>query len=164
MQLLSNFDIYSDFYSDPQLKTIFKEEYELPVSSKVMWALMLYSHPESKYYSLDRISRLQLIESDYLAHPLLIDEHASTIKKIEQFLLTKPQRLLKSWEEDLEERDQFMKSLPYNHENFDIKEKLMTNRLKMWEQYLAILKKVNEESDSQAFGDTELSLIEKGVL
>lgn len=164
MHLINNFDIYSDFYSDPQLKAIFNEEYTLKVSSSIMWALILYAHPKSKYFSQEDKTRKELIEKDFLKKPLNWDKYSTTLEKIDSFLLSKPQRLLKSWEQDLEERDIFMKSLPYNAENLEIKEKLMTNRLKLWDQYYAILKKFSEEEDIQTRGDTELSLSDKRVI
>lgn len=94
MQLLSTFDIYSDFYSDPQIKSIFNEEYDQKISSSTMWALCLYYHPKSKYYPLDHKSKLLLIEKDYLKSPLLLDQYSPTIEKIKLFLLSKPERAL----------------------------------------------------------------------
>lgn len=92
MQLLSNFDIFSDFWSDPQLKAIFKDEYEAKVSSKEMWAVMLYTHPESKYASLDAESKAKLISADYI--PFDPSLFLPTIEKTKLFLLTKAQRSL----------------------------------------------------------------------
>jgi len=96
MPLLSNFDPYSDFYSDPQLRLIFKDEYEADVPSTTMWALMLYAHPESKYYSLDNDTKIELIAQDYLNTSFSPDEHIHILEKIDKFLLSKPQRLLKT--------------------------------------------------------------------
>lgn len=70
MTLVNNFDIFSDFYSDPQLKLVFNQELKDGVSSQTMWALMLYVHPDSKYASQDDTTRKSLIEKDYLKVPL----------------------------------------------------------------------------------------------
>lgn len=161
--LLNNWDLDSDFYNDSQIKLIFKEELA-SIPSSIMWALMLYHHPDSKYYQLEPHSKLALIEKDYLKASLDLSLYSETIAKIELFTMSKTKRLLKNWEDDLEERDAFMKSLPYNETNFEIKEKLLSNRLKLWEQYLVILKKVQEEEESQSFGDVELSLTERGLI
>ena len=40
----------------------------------------------------------------------------------------------------------------------------MASTSKMWDQYLAILKKVASEDDSKSQGDIELSLQERGVI
>lgn len=158
-----NFDVFSDFYSDPQLKAIFADEYE-SVSSTIMWALMLYSHPDSKYASQNDSTRKALIEKDYLKAPLLWDTYNETVNKIKSFLLTKPQRLLDGWEQKLEERDAFIHSLPYNEDTYEMLDKMMANTAKMWDQYFAILKKASSEVDSQSQGDLELSLSQKGII
>lgn len=163
MNLISNFDIHSDFYSDPQIRSIFNEEIENKVPSKVMWALMLFHHPDSKYYSQEAVSKKQLIEQDYLKEPLAWEEYESTVSKIERFLMSKAKRFLKTWEDDFEERDAFMKSLPYDLDHYKVKEELMTSRLKQWQNYLDILKKVKEEDETRTRGDIELSLMEKGI-
>lgn len=160
MQLLSTFDIYSDFYSDPQIKSIFNEEYST-VSSATMWALCLYYHPKSKYYSLDHKSKLLLIEKDYLKSPLLLDQYTSTIEKIKLFLLTKPERALLNWEQKLEERDTLISSIPYNAETFEMLDKLMTNNDKLWKSYITIRKQVDETEEGTSQGDIELSFLEK---
>lgn len=121
-------------------------------------------HPDSKYAGQDDATKKNLIEKDYLRESFKWDSYKETLERASQFLLTKTQRLLKSWEDDLEERDVFMKSMPYNAETFDLKEKLMTNRLKMWQNYWEILKKVSQEVESRTQGDSELSLSEKGLI
>lgn len=95
MDLIVNFDLYSDFYSDPQLRAIFEEEYLNKVPSSTMWALLLYHHPKSKYYAQEPETKLALIEKDYLKRPLILADYENTISKIERFLMTKPIRLLK---------------------------------------------------------------------
>ena len=164
MNLVNSFDIFENFYSDSQLKTIFNEEYANKVPSSHMWALVLYSHPESKYYSQLPHSRRLLIEQDYLKHTLKWDEYSETLSKMEDFLLTKPQRLLKGWESKLEERDQFIAALPYNAETYEMLDKMMSSTAKMWDQYFSILKKVSQETDSTSQGDIELSLSEQGLI
>lgn len=61
-----NIDPYSDFYSDPQIRILHKEEYVAKIPSKVMWALLLNVHPKSKFFDLDTNTRQSLIKKDYL--------------------------------------------------------------------------------------------------
>lgn len=159
--MVNNFDIYSDFYADPQMKLLFGK-YELP--SEVMWALMLYAHPDSQYDSMDSATKKVLIETDYLQRTLPWDDYAEVISKIYELSLTKTQRLLKNWETKLEERDAFIADIPYNAETFEMLDKMMGATSKMWDNYLAILKKASSEADSQTQGDVELSLSEKGII
>lgn len=159
--MISNFDIYSDFYADPQMKLLFGK-YELP--SNIMWALMLFAHPDSQYDSMDNSTKKTLIETDYLQHSISWDEYSEIISKIYDHSLTKTQRLLKNWETKLEERDAFIADIQYNAETFEMLDKMMGATSKMWDNYLAILKKASSEADSQIQGDVELSLSEKGII
>lgn len=157
-----SFELQSDFYStDPQFPTIFKEEYDSKVPSKHMWALMLYVHPDSKYFTLDTKSKQSLIKSDYLQDPSFdFSTLSSTIIKIENFLLTKPQRLLRSWEIKLEERDLFISNLPYDASTYDLLDKMMEKSHKMWKQYKEIYDDFLKGEESRTQGDVQESLIE----
>lgn len=159
--MISEFNVEKDFYSDPQMKLLFGK-YNVP--SKIMWALILYSHPDSKYATLDNLSRKMLIEQDYLKEELNLTEYKDIIDKIESLTLSKTERLLRNWETKLEERDAFIADIPYNAETFEMLDKMMGATSKMWDNYLAILKKASSEADSQTQGDIELSLSEKGII
>jgi len=162
MQLISNFDIYQDFYADPQITSLFQEEIESNISSQTMWALLLYLHPKSKYYPLDHRSKLTLIEKDYLKNQKLkLEDYPTTIAKIKELLLTKPERALVNWEQKLEERDALIASIPYNSETYDMLDKMMSNNDKLWKTYLATLKQVTQEEEGSSQGDIELSFLEK---
>jgi len=128
-----------------------------------MWAAMLYIHPDSKYYSLDDKSRINLIASDYYDE-FLPEKFRDTIEKTKLFLLSKAQRSLVNWEQKLEERDAFIANIPYSESTYELLDKMMASTSKMWDQYLAILKKVQSEDETHAQGDTELSLKERGVI
>lgn len=65
--LLDNFDPFSDFWeANPQLKILFRDEYEAHVPSQHMWALFLFAHPASKFFNETPAARKNLIEQDYL--------------------------------------------------------------------------------------------------
>ena len=157
-------DPFSDFWSDSQLRLIFKEEYEEDTASNIMWALILYNHPSSKYYTLDFQSRKDLIEKDYLKSPLDWESFKTTVDKIVKFLLSKPKQLLHGWELKLEERDAFMHSRPYDEDNYEMLDKMLAATSKMWDSYFSVQKKVTSEGESTTHGDTELSLSEKGII
>lgn len=160
--MISSFDIHSNFYdSDPQFKAVFKSEIEAKVPSSHMWAIMLYVHPDSKYFTLDTKSKESLIKKDYLDDPSFdFSSYQDTISKIETFLLTKPQRLLRSWELKLEERDAFISSVPYDASTFDLLDKMMEKSHKMWKQYKEIYDDFLKEEESRTQGDVQESLIE----
>jgi len=156
--------IDEDFYSDPQLSLFFQDEKAKKIPSKLMWALVLYSHPKSLYATLDPSSRVLLIEQDYLKSKLDVSKYQDILDKIGKISLTKSKRLLDSWEKKLEERDEFIRTLSYSQETYEILDKMMAATSKMWDNYQQVKKKAEEESDSRVLGDTELSLSDKGII
>lgn len=62
-----------------------------------MWALFLYSHPDSKFYLLDKESKEKVIINDYLKiKDFKFQDYTSTLQKIEKYTLTPIQRVLSS--------------------------------------------------------------------
>lgn len=157
-----SFDLQANFYdTDPQLPVIFREELERGVPSEHMWALMLYVHPDSQYFTLDTPSKQMFIKKDYLDDSSFdFTEYESTITKIENFLLTKPQRLLRSWEIKLEERDAFISNLPYDASTYDLLDKMLEKSYKMWKQFKEIYDAFLKEDEARTQGDVQESLIE----
>lgn len=157
-----SFDLHSNFYdTDPQFPLIFKEELAENVPSKHMWALLLYTHPDSQYFNLDTKSKENLIRTDFLEDSSFdFTTYEATIAKIENFLLTKPQRLLRSWELKLEEREDFLKNIPYDATTFDMIDKMLEKSYKMWKQYKEIYDAFLKEEESRTQGDVQESLIE----
>ena len=93
--LPNSFDIYSDFYSDPEIRLAFKEEYDLNIPSTTMWALVLYVHPRSKFSELDPATKEALIKKDYLEDPDFdFNSYLSTIDKIQSYLPTTADRFI----------------------------------------------------------------------
>ena len=68
-----SFNINEDFftqYSDLEITFAhIKKEYKKE-ASKVMWALILDFHPKSMYHNIELKERRQMLEIDYLGHPL----------------------------------------------------------------------------------------------
>lgn len=159
-----NFDIFEDFWADPQLRTIFRAEYESSTPSSHMWALMLFTHPNSKFYNLSPSTRKTLIEEDYLKSSLNWDAYSSTIKTINKFVLTPAERLLSSWDTKLSEREEFMSSIPYSSSTYEMLDKMMKDTYSMKKQYAEILKDFSKEKSSKTHGDIEESLSEQNLI
>jgi hypothetical protein len=164
MILLNNFDPFQDFFnSNPQLKILFKDYLKVPSSH--MWGLFLYSHPDSKFFNESPEDRKDLIFKDYLKKDKTFDwdKYEELLKKIEVSVLTKAQRALMRWEQTLHERDDFIASIPYTLETFEAKDKMMAITPKLWDQYEAVLDRLNKDQGS-TMGDIEESLSEKGII
>ena len=87
--MLKTLDLENDFWIDPEIRLLFKEEYTNKVSSEVMWALHLYIHPLSKFKDLDDKTRKILIKKDFLNdESFKFEDYTSTIEKIKHYVLT----------------------------------------------------------------------------
>lgn len=164
--MITDFDIFSDFYADPQIRTLFSSEYE-SIPSQYMWALLLYCHPKSKFYALDSANKAALIARDYLnVESFPFEEYEATIQKIlsSPLITTKPQRLLANWERKLEERDAFLASQPYNESTYDMLDKMMKETHKMWQNYKVIYDDFLKEEDIKTQGAIQESLSEQGLI
>jgi hypothetical protein len=164
MTLLTNFDPYQDFFSsNPQLKVLFSKHLSTPSSH--MWALFLFAHPDSKFFNESPEDRKSLIYKDYLKEDPTFDwdEYSPLIEVLNTYVLTKAQRALMRWEQALHERDDFMASIPYTVDTFELKDKMMAATPKLWDQYESILERLTKEQSS-THGDQEESLSEKQLI
>lgn len=165
--MLTDFDIFSDFYSDPQVKVLFSEEFSRPISSPIMWALLLYCHPKSKFYALDRKTKASIIATDFLNIPSFsFEEYEDVMRKMlsSPLITSKPQRMLANWERKLEERDEFMASQPYNESSYDMLDKMMKETHKMWQNYKITYDDFLKEEDIKTQGSIQESLSELALI
>lgn len=163
--LLNTFDIFSDFYSDPELKLLFKEEHDAQIPSSTMWALVLNVHPRSKFAELDTFTREQIIKKDYLNDlEFNFSEYKDTSDKILSYLPTTADRFLATWNKKLNEINSFLDSVTYNSETAEMLSKIMKEFHPMMKQYKEIVKEFQKEQELQTLGGVEESLLEKGLL
>ena len=159
-----NLEIESDFYKDPERALLFKEERKT-IPSRQMWALFLYSHPASKLFSLDSISRAQIIAQDYLSLPSFdFSPFAPTLEKIKRVSMTPAQRQLAAWARKFEQRESFMDSTLYTAQTYEMLDKMLKDTHAMLKQYKEIEKELSYEQQSSTHGDVEESLLEKGLI
>jgi hypothetical protein len=69
-------------------------------------------------------------------------------------------KLLKDWEDKLEERRTFIKSIPYTREDVDMLEKIGSQTAKLWVEFFRI-KKMAEDEQATVRGGEELSFLEE---
>lgn len=159
------FDIYSDFYSDPEIKLAFKEEYDASIPSTTMWALVLYVHPRSKFAELDPATKESLIKKDFLEDPeFKFENYLSTIDKIQNYLPTTADRFISTWNKKLNEINSFLNSVTYTAETSEMLTKVMKDFYPMMKQYKEIVKEFQKEQEMQTLGGVEESLSEKGLI
>lgn len=105
-----------------------------------------------------------MIEQDFLERDPSFswDDYTELLTLIEEKVLTKAERALMRWEKTLHERDDFIASVPYNETTYEMKDKLLANTPKLWDQYESISEKLLKERQAKTHGDIEESLAEKG--
>lgn len=160
-------DINTDFYSLPNNASLFKEEKKAKFPSKLMWGIYALVHPSSPYQNISEDEAKHIVRTDILDDPSFDfgkPEIVELIDKFEKFYLSKSKKLLKNWERKLEERDKFISDLPYNEETYELLDKMMGATSRMWDQYIKIQKMVGSDSEEGVYGDSELSLNERGLI
>lgn len=116
------------------------------------------------YAQLDFKDKIEFISSDLnIQFNPAAEPYVSILDYVEHFILTKPQKYLVQWEKKLEERTQFMASIPYNADTFELLDKMMAASSRMWDQYMKCLKDVQVE-EGKTQGDSEESLQEKNLI
>lgn len=159
---------------NPQLKVPFKHIWKKRGgfdSSKFMWALALVYHPESKFSNTSLEYRIRLVQEDYLGSKMLIDwdKYQEEIKTFQKLTMTKAQRFLYHWEQELEKRTELLKSIQYDISTdmalIEFKEKLMASTEKLWKQLRTCMKDVaDEKAKAQTHGGAQKSASEEGLI
>lgn len=163
--MIKSFDIDTNFYSQsPEFKILFKEEIKLKIPSEIMWALVLFIHPSSKFATLDHKSRLSIIEQDYLGYKLELDKYELILDKIKKYIMTPAQRVLSSWNNKLFQREEFIDSVSYSADTYEMLDKMLKDTHAMMKQYKVILEEFSMEQATSTHGDVEESLLEKGLI
>lgn len=180
MNPLANFlpgkTIQNYWESDNQLATIgvFKELYESDktkkktTSSQIMWAVAFYCHPESRLAKFSEVEKKQLIESDIIGEKVMWENIEKYIKAYEKLYLTQAKRSLQNWNRKLEERDNYLNSMPYHELTLDdakLLDALLANTPKLYTQYEDIMEKISDENaKSINKAGIQESAAEKGLL
>lgn len=165
---LRSFDIRENFWDVyPELQPHFShllEDFSDP--SKVMWATLLFAHPDSPYYDYETTYRQENINREFLAEPIDWECPAieAVLEKIDDLLLTKSERFLKAWEDKLEERAKFIGSIEYNAETYTMLDAMMSKSDKMWQQYRSCLADVQKEREQRTSGGFLESLNEQNKI
>lgn len=162
---ITELNIDSDFYSDPQIKLLFKEEHSAKISSPIMWALTLDVHPNSKFSDLDPATRRALISKDYLSNPSFDWEaYKSVTLKIINSLPSTADRFLATWKIKLDELNDFLVSIKVSSDTYEMLTKIMKDFYPMMKQYKEIEKEFQKNQELQTHGNIEESLLEKGLI
>jgi hypothetical protein len=171
MNILNNFSIDADFWEvNPQLKVAFSGIAKKRNSSKIMWAMALVFHPDSKFSNTSLEYRIKTVQEDYLKKVVVDwDDYKEEIEKFQHLTMTKAQRTLYNWEMELEKRAAFLSAIDYDISTdftlIEFKEKLLASTEKLWKQLRTCMKDVQDETaKSQTKGGAVKSASEEGTI
>lgn len=158
MVTITKFDIsvkFSDLY--PELAQVFPK-----LKDEELWALAFYTAPNSPFKNFLGKDKKQAIE-DLFGKKLNWDKLEKAEGAFSMQTQTKPQRLLSLWEKELEDRFALIAEIDYrtaSKEMIELKEKILGNTYRMWEQYEKFLKSVMNEQESKLVGEAKESLLD----
>lgn len=136
---------FSKFYEED--KDEFKE-----YSSKVMWAIYLYSDPDSRFSRMDISEKQSDILRNYLDNivPKFWDlpEIKALIAAYEDKILTKLQKSYNRLLKKLEDRDNFIAKTPYSEKNAKNLDSMLANSSDIYQQLLDIENQLSEDKKS----------------
>lgn len=168
--ILDDFDYDTNIWElYPQMKILFKDVHSQDSSqnksrsSQIMYAIALVYHPASYLKNMLIEDRKLEVEKNYLKRKYQFnwDTYTWEINRMIELTHTKPKKFLARWEADLEARMNFISSIEYSAETpiklMELKESMMKDTSKMWDQYMNCLKQVEEE-EATTRGDEVESL------
>ncbi len=178
MAFLESVNIDENFWKlNPEIKYIspFNKFYEEDkdvhknYSSKVMWAIYLYSDPDSRFARMDISEKQNDIAKNYLDNTIpkfwLLDDIRMLIASYEDKILTKLQKSYNRLLKKLEDRDNFIAKTPYSEKNAKSLDAMLANSSDIYQQLLDIENQLSEDKKTGNIkgGRTE-SLSEKKQL
>ncbi len=150
-------EVFRSFYDSDKSKG--KEK-----SSKLMWAIALYTDFGSRFKQLSDSEKKELIEKDFYGEKIKWESYAHLIKGWELFK-TVMQRQIDQFERIMKEKEEYLETLKYNAANAEILEKLVLSNAKLYETYEKLQSKLAEEGDGGIVkGGSLESLSESGEI
>ena len=132
-------------------------------ASKLMWAIYLVEDPRSKFYRMEKESRLKEVAQFYLEEPDF--DWEGDIKEVleayPRLCLSKAQVMFKIWADKMDEAVAYLKQLNFEEDDTKII-RIMEKLGKMWDTFDKVKKKmVEEEQRDQLRGGAVKSFKER---
>lgn len=174
MKVIDSWDVTANFWEvNPQLKapgiynTLYTEDKSKgkTQSSKLMWAIALFSDFDSKYRPLSEAERKKLVAEDILKD---VSFDWSTLEKyIKEWERYKsvPMKQMAEWERLMNEKTEYMKTLKYSAETADEIEKRLLSNSKLYSEYEEIMSRLVQDGEAGTMlGGGMESLTERGEI
>jgi hypothetical protein len=158
---LATIGIFKDLYQSDKSK-------KKTTSSRIMWAVAFFQHPESRLINFSTTEKKDIIESDITKEPMDWNDLATYITAYKNLYYTQATRSLENWKVKLEERDEYLNSLPYKDLDLDsakLLDTLLANTPKLYKQYDEIKQQISdEESKGRTKAGIQESASEQGLI
>ncbi len=176
MGLLQAVNIEENFWNlNQEIKYMspFKKFYDSDISknkdysSQIMWAIYLYTDPESRFSRMSEDEKRKEITENFIGDALNWgDESIKTlITGYEDKLLSRLQKSYLRLLKKLEDRDNFISKTPYNEKNAKALDSMFANSSSIYKQLVEIEGELSEEKKSgQIKGGRPESLSERKIL
>jgi hypothetical protein len=141
------------------LKNMTQEEKELILRDSFLKAHENVILPEKVSKNKDKASS----KSEYVNVFKIFDKNldAPLVERMVNITHSKAKKLLRMWENKLEERQYFINTTPYDKTSYEMLEKIIPPTAKMWQEYYRLKKESEEENEQSVHGGTEESFLEK---
>lgn len=148
LQIKGNFELENFFEANPELKYVddfaqLIKDKGLEKASKIMWAIWLTEHPDSKLYSLGLDIRRNDVKKNFLADKKFnFDDYAWLITSFRRHTMSKKARMYSDYMEIMERRHSLLmeRLLDYDNDQSAIDDMVLKGD-KMW----AVLDKIERE-------------------
>jgi len=155
----------------PQLKLLgeFKNLYDADKSkgkeksSALMWAIFLIYDPDSEFFNFELQDKVDMVSKDFLTFKFKESDYKEIISFYTANLMTAAKRQLYVWNRKLDEKTNYLETLTYETDS-EIIEKLLASNKKLYDDYEAISKRMEQEQSGVVKGGAEESLSEQGTI
>jgi hypothetical protein len=136
--------------------------------SRIGWSLIYLLHPDSDFFNTPREEAMKYISKDIMNESPTSegwDFVFQVASKFKEGLLTPAGRAILDWKIKFEERAQFLESVPYDENTFEMLDKMLSNTKKMFDMLRqAQADYSKEKAEEHTEGGAVESLSDKGDL
>jgi hypothetical protein len=176
MGLIQIVNLEEDFWNlNQEIKYMspFKQFYDSDLSknkqysSRIMWAIYLYTDPDSRFARMSEEDKREEIKYNYLDEQFNWEDETvkNLISAYQDKLLSKLQKSYLRLLRKLDDRDNFIAKTPYNEKNAKTLDTMFANSSDIYKQLTEIESQLSEEKKSgQIKGGRKESLSERKIL
>jgi hypothetical protein len=134
-------------------------------SSDLMWCICYVKDLDSPYRNISYSERVKVVCDTRSVSLDYFLENSKVVEEYDKLNETAPMRALSIIDQKIDERNQFLDSLPYSSETAELIEKMMNNSAKIFEErekaFKIITKRMEQEKEGGTMGSVINDVIEQ---